>query len=333
MSQRLTPDPRHGSRSSLRRLRVGAIAVLCALAASAPAGAAADSTDVETFPAGDAINVCCNTPPRYWRACTVLRYSPDVLFVQFDRDTIMLRLSSIELRNAVEGLRGAGRTRALVAFAEGDRQGELTAIGVRTTPGRRLLAMLVVALPLLGLAALLARGWPSELTRGIDGPHSASTWQVVVWFTAVVILFGATVLLRTWAGGIAYAAGIMVPAKLLALMGISASTFAGARAVRHVKETREAKKRAPEDPGPPRKSASFPRDLVQEGDAPPDLGNIQLVIVTLIVLSIYVVRVFAWLAQVELSCTISLPDVDTTLLGATGVGYGVYLAKKVATLL
>ena len=51
----------------------------------------------------------------------------------------------------------------------------------------------------------------------------------------------------------------------------------------------------------------------------------------MIAATIYLVRLFAWLGPIELACTISLPELDAVLLGATSVGYGTYLAKKAAT--
>jgi len=322
-------------------LAAATVALVAPAIASGPARA-----DAALHPAA----ACCSSPERFWRACVVTRTSADTLTVRFaDGGSSGLALATNDLRNAAAGLRRPDE--ALVAVGHDGDPHALVAIGAQVSGARRLTVTLAVALGLLGLAVLLLGGQVRALTLGLDGLHSGSTWQMLMWFTVVVTAYGATIVLRTWAGGIAYASGVSIPPRLLAQAGLSAFTFAGARAIRHLKEGRAAARRRAEAdaariagvqaggatspareaeaPAPPR--ASFPADLVRGEGTRPDPGNFQLVVVTLIAVSIYLVRVFAWLGQVELTCAASLPELDLALLGATSVGYGAYLAKKAAS--
>jgi hypothetical protein len=159
---------------------------------------------------------------------------------------------------------------------------------------------------------------------------------MLVWFGVLVIAYSATIVLRWWAGGITYTGGVAIPGNLLILSGLSAFTFAAAKTIRQVKESRAAARARGGPPAdekqaarPPR--ARFPADLVRDHGSPPDLGRFQMVVVTLLAVALYAIRVFACLGQVELVCATSLPDVDTTILGAIGISQGAYLAKKAAT--
>jgi len=325
-----TSSPPLPERSPLRRLAAIAIAALPALAMVA--GASATAARAASAGTNAPAEACCSNPERFWRACVVVRSSPDTLTVRFaEGGNASLALSTVALRNAAAALRWPGD--ALVMVGNEANPQALVAIGARVPAARRLAVMVAVALALAGLVALILGGQVQRLSLGLDGRHSGSTWQMLVWFTVLVIAYGATVVLRTWAGGLAYTGGVGVPGRLLAQAGLSALTFAGARAIRHVKEVRAARTRAA--PGAPAESAKprarFPGDLVRDERGRPDIGNIQLVVVTVIAATIYLVRLFAWLAAIELACTISLPELDTVLLGATSVGYGTYLAKKAAT--
>jgi hypothetical protein len=55
-----------------------------------------------------------------------------------------------------------------------------------------------------------------------------------------------------------------------------------------------------------------------------------MLVVTFIAVATYLVLVFHFLGTIETAKAISLPDVDTTLLAAFGLGQGAYLAKKAA---
>ena len=73
---------------------------------------------------------------------------------------------------------------------------------------------------------------------------------------------------------------------------------------------------------------SFFADLVNDDYGQFDFGDFQMLIVTLIAVGTYVVLIFNFMGAVEYSKVISLPEVDTTLLAAFGLGQGAYLTKK-----
>jgi hypothetical protein len=53
-----------------------------------------------------------------------------------------------------------------------------------------------------------------------------------------------------------------------------------------------------------------------------------MLVVTLLAAVAYLIRIYAFLGQVELIQAVTLPDVDTTLLATFGLGQGAYLTKK-----
>jgi len=55
-----------------------------------------------------------------------------------------------------------------------------------------------------------------------------------------------------------------------------------------------------------------------------------MLVVTLLAVAMYVVATFGFLALMDKLATVKLPDVDTTILSAFGLGQGAYLTKKVA---
>jgi len=59
-----------------------------------------------------------------------------------------------------------------------------------------------------------------------------------------------------------------------------------------------------------------------------DFGDFQMLVITLIAVVTYSVLIFNFFGTIEYSKTVSLPDVDTTLLAAFGLGQGAYLTKK-----
>ena len=58
------------------------------------------------------------------------------------------------------------------------------------------------------------------------------------------------------------------------------------------------------------------------------MADFQMVIITFLAVGCYLVRIFGFLGVVELHASISLPDVDTTILAVFGLGQGAYLSKK-----
>jgi hypothetical protein len=75
---------------------------------------------------------------------------------------------------------------------------------------------------------------------------------------------------------------------------------------------------------------NFWKDLVQNDKGEADLGDFQMILVTVAAVVVYGLSIFHFLGALPISTVISLPDVDTTLLSGFGVGQGAYLIKKAA---
>ncbi len=281
---------------------------------------------------------CCPGEPRAWKACEVLQPIGSTLSVRFPDDTTWASLAfgSIQLQDAARSLRRPRR--ATVAYETVDGAPTLTALGVRMDRRTRVVAVLLVAGATLLLTLILTGGRPHELALGRDNRYSASKCQMMVWFGVLVVSYGVTVALRWWAGGGQFAGAVGVPDNLLVLSGLSAISFVGAKAITQGKQDRaEARLREPVAAVVvvPRKTRAprpaFPADLVCDDDGDVDFGNFQMVVITLLAVVVYAVRVFVCLGRVELGCATLLPDVDTTILAAFGIGQGAYLTKKAAS--
>ncbi len=66
-------------------------------------------------------------------------------------------------------------------------------------------------------------------------------------------------------------------------------------------------------------------------DGAADIGDFQLVVITILAVSVYLVQIWAWLGNIPVGVTTTLPDVDTTILATFGLGQGAYLFKKQAS--
>jgi hypothetical protein len=77
--------------------------------------------------------------------------------------------------------------------------------------------------------------------------------------------------------------------------------------------------------------SSFPSDLALDDLGNPDLGDFQIVLLTLVGAVIYLVQIYNFLGKLPLGATVSLPDLDPTLVGIFGIGQGAYTLKKFAS--
>jgi hypothetical protein len=72
-------------------------------------------------------------------------------------------------------------------------------------------------------------------------------------------------------------------------------------------------------------------DLVSNAAGKVDIGDFQMIFVTILAVIIYLLEAGYGLASVSFSAQVTLPDIDTTLLSAFGLGQGAYLVKKAAS--
>ncbi len=185
------------------------------------------------------------------------------------------------------------------------------------------------------LALVLVMGGVSRcfgvgLLVGVDNRYSNSQFQLATWFTTVATIYTTAVLLRMGYLGGGYAGGVGMTANLVAMTGLSAFSFGSAKAVAVQKADAAVKANVPMVGRAG--AASLVRDLVtsDEDGKQTDLGDLQMVLVTLAAVGVFVVQAFNWLGMLEVATPVTLPDVDTTLLAGFGIGQGAYLAKKAA---
>jgi len=72
----------------------------------------------------------------------------------------------------------------------------------------------------------------------------------------------------------------------------------------------------------------FLGNLVSSDQGNTDLGDVQMLIITLLAVGVYLALVFKSLGFIACIRSVTLPDVDTTLMSLFGLGQGAYLAKK-----
>ena len=265
-------------------------------------------------------------------------------------DDIDANYASLRVRNCTNGcggesllvaVRDAGEQKELKTFKTGDHaviqitkdgdQFVLQTIGIRTVPvssWRRLAVLTIAALGLFLLSAVLTKFHPLRLVLGQDNRYSDSKSQMAVWFFVGIVTYIAAVYLRATSAGSEFLGGANIPQNLLLLSGMSALSFAGAKGIT-TNKIQNAVEQGVTDPKPSARAPSF-WNLVQDDKGNFDIGDFQMLVVTLLAVGMYLVLVFHFLGTLEMRRTIDLPDLDTTILAAFGLGQGAYLAKKAA---
>jgi len=192
----------------------------------------------------------------------------------------------------------------------------------------RTIAVALAAAIILAFAAAATRFRPLTLLVGVDNRISKSQTQLAIWFGVAMLAYLATIELRVWAFGFDYIGGIGITSNLLALSGLSALSFGGAKAITISKAA---------DPAIPslaaKTTAAAPKliDLFSDDSGRPDLGDFQMMFVTVLAAVVYFFKTWQYLAWLAMDQSVDLPDVDTALLSAFGIGQGAYLVKKAAS--
>lgn len=194
--------------------------------------------------------------------------------------------------------------------------------------GARMLALTSSYLATFILATLFTRGHPLQLIIGQDNRYSNSKFQMALWFSILIATYITTIFFRLHLAGWDFWGGINIPPHLLALSGASALTYGAAKGITtsKVQAAVAAGGANPKTPGTPH----FLLDLISDDGGGFDLGDFQMLIVTLLAVAMYLVTIFHFLGIIESLKAVSLPDVDTTILTAFGLGQGAYLVKKAA---
>ncbi|MGA3042880.1 MAG: hypothetical protein ABSF54_19045 [Bryobacteraceae bacterium] len=225
-----------------------------------------------------------------------------------------------------------------IAITAGDNTGAMTLqdispLPIAVQPWEPWAVMIATAIVFLAITFILSRNIRGLLFIGEDGRYSNSKTQISLWFGLVVVTYVAAFLMR-WvhAGLIGH---ISIPTNLLMLSGLSALTFAGAKGITTAKNAAatakgggERTKRKSESTEAALNTASFPGDLLKSDDGQFDLGDYQMMVIVLITVVSYIWIAANFLSNMPQCLSVTLPDVDGTMLAMFGVGQGAYLTKK-----
>jgi hypothetical protein len=214
----------------------------------------------------------------------------------------------------------------------------LDSVSVPVGAYQRVIAMGVSFLVLLLLAALATRGKPLRFLVGLDNRYSNSQCQIVLWFGLLAVIYVSAVALRIIYLDCDFIGGVGVTGNVIALTGLSALSFGGAKVITTQKTSPDSSPTgATNIPAqllrPQKTPAAKPKlltDLFENDRGNADFGDFQMILVTLAAVGIYFSSAFVFLGYLWPDKIITLPDLDTTLLSAFGLGQGAYLVKKAA---
>jgi hypothetical protein len=204
---------------------------------------------------------------------------------------------------------------------------ELKSIRLRcavTSDSKRYWTLVLVLAVMFLIATVVTAGRPFRLIIGEDGKYSNSKTQMGIWFWIVISSYVATVYLRLDVAGWDLFGNVNIATNLLLISGMSAITFGTAKAI----TTQKAQDNPGAKPQQNPSMASLVTDLTQNDAGQFDLGDVQMLIVTFVAVAMYVTSVLHFLSTIQFLKTVTLPDVDTTILAMFGLGHGAYLAKK-----
>ncbi len=210
-----------------------------------------------------------------------------------------------------------------------DAKNNLTSLSVYAVPlGLRYrIFVLAIAATLLFVFAIAAtKGKPLQTIIGKDNRYSNSQFQIMLWFWVLLSSYLAMVYLRVAHAGWDFAGGINIPANLLLLSGLSVVTFGSAKGIT-TEKVKAAAAAGVANPKQPAGKQSL-RDLFLNDSGCFDVGDFQMIVVTLLAVAMYVTLICHFFDSIELRKSVTLPDVDTTILAAFGLGQGAYLTKK-----
>lgn len=221
---------------------------------------------------------------------------------------------------------------------------ELTSITRPVAQWTVLWTMLFSAASVIGLSLLFL--WGRNPLVGVDNRYSNSQTQLALWFATVATVYLSANILRAFELGGDFIGGIALTQHVMVLTGLSAMTFGAAKVV----ATQKAGGQPPQAAAVPgaaadavatevpaaaavRKTMALKpqlADLVLDDQGHADLGDLQMIFITLAAVIIFLCRSYWWLTALPVSNEVILPDVDTALLATFGIGQGAYLFKKAA---
>jgi Putative peptidoglycan binding domain len=162
-----------------------------------------------------------------------------------------------------------------------------------------------------------------ELFVGKDKRLSNSKSQMAVWFFVLIASYVSLTWLRANRGGLGFVGGIGIPQNLLLLSGVSALTYAGAKVITQSQVNSKPGSKPDAEDG-----QASPADFVTDDLGNTDFGDFQMTVITILAVGVYLVQIFNFLGVLKLYKSVTLPDVDTTILSIFGLSQGAYLTKK-----
>lgn len=185
------------------------------------------------------------------------------------------------------------------------------------------------------LATLAAGLKPFGYIVGADNRYSNSKLQMVLWFSALMTVYLATLGLRVMIWGWDFLGGVGLTENLLSLSGFSILTYGAAKAITQQQANTlvnplaiASKAQLIEEKNI---NPSIAKDFFRNNDGKLDLGDTQMFFISLLVVIIFLLLSFQFLGWIAYEKKIALPDIDTTLLAVFGLGQGAYLIKKAST--
>jgi len=245
-------------------------------------------------------------------------------------------VQDVDKDTLIEKLKGFKKGDLLVldVVKEPDKPSILKGVSVKTVQVGRWLRFGILLLSVgalwavvFGLLRVAGKNFSDTLV-GEDNRYSNSKIQLVVWFGVVLGSYIATVFLRWWACENCFIAGVDIPTELVELSGLSAASFGGAKAITTWKDNAAKKAKQPGKSQASEGERQFLSNLLTNDKKQADLGDIQMLIITLMAVVVYLATAFKFLGTIQCVKTITLPGVDTTILSFFGLGQGAYLLKK-----
>ena len=162
-----------------------------------------------------------------------------------------------------------------------------------------------------------------KLAEGADGKMSTPKFQWILW--TIVALFSYVVIFVVRAK-LGIFDSLIVPNNLIITMGISITTMAAAKGItvnylNNKKITQNSATNA---------NTQGILALFNDDDGLPDLSKIQMLAWTVIAIAVYLFQLNYQIKNSAAS-SLSLPDIDTTLMALMGLGQAGYLGKKIVS--
>lgn len=179
---------------------------------------------------------------------------------------------------------------------------------------------------------------PFALAKGKGNDNlSASLLQALVFTMLTLFAYTTVFAARAWAVGSGVLSGVDVPANLLILMGVSATTAVASRAIRVEQEKTKAGKIKSGELLPKEDKS----DLLRDQDGKTDLVKIQMLMWTVIAVGVYLFNLVRFVnnecytgAGAPPLCpggpVTTLPDIDTAFMALLTVSHAGYIVNKLS---